>query len=124
MNEPVLEVEQPEEPVQIHVEQPRSGAVVVRVTGDLDLLTAPLLRRRLQPLLEQPGAVVVDLLNVGFLGSTGLAELTAAQDAAARTGVSLRLVATSHAVLRPLQVTGLDTLFRIFDSVDAALADL
>src|SRR5262245_22411562 len=113
MNEPVLEIEQPE-PVQIIVEQPRPDATLIRVTGDLDLLTTPLLRQRLQSLLERPGAVLVDLQNVGFLGSTGLAELTAAQDTAARTGTQLRLVATGHAVLRPLQVTGLDTLFRIF----------
>jgi anti-sigma B factor antagonist len=124
MNEPVLEVKQPEEPVQIVVEHPRSGTAVVRVTGDLDLRTTPLLRERLQPLLEQHGAVLVDLQNVGFLGSTGLAELTAAQDAATSHGTQLRLVATGHAVLRPLQVTGLDALFQIFDSVDEALADL
>lgn len=124
MDEPVLAIEHPDEPVQITVEQLRRGVAVVRVFGDVDLLTAPQLRDRLRELLEQPGVVLVDLRQVGFLGSTGLAELTAAQDAAASHGTTLRLVATSRAVLRPLEVTGLSSLFQIFESLDEALADL
>jgi anti-sigma B factor antagonist len=122
MNEPVLLDEQPAEPLRISVEQPRSDAVVLRLVGDLDLLTAPLLRERLWPLVEQPGqTVILEMSGVEFLGSPGLAELAAAHDLASRHDARVALVGGSHAVLRPLEVTGLHLLFPIYQSVGEAL---
>jgi len=124
MNEPVRMGEQPEAPLRITIERVES-ADVVRLAGDLDLLTAPLLRDQLWPLLERPGGLtLVDLNELSFLGSAGLSELAAANDTALRNGVRLVLVATSRTVLRPLEVTGLHTLFPIFESVDAAFSAL
>ena len=125
MNEPVRMGEQPEEPLRIEIMQASPGLVVLSLSGDLDLLTSPLLHERLWPLLEQPdGRVVVDLNEVGFLGSAGLAELAAAHDTGARQDVRIVLVASTRAVLRPLEVTGLNAQFPIFDSVESALRDL
>lgn len=122
MNDPVVFDEQPAEPLRITVERPTPDAVVLRLAGDLDLLTAPLLRERLWPLLEQPGqTVILELSGVEFLGSPGLAELAAANDLAARHQSRIALVGGSHAVLRPLEVTGLNLLFKIYESVAEAL---
>ena len=124
MNEPVRIEEQPEAPLQISVEQPRADVSVLHLLGDLDLRTAPLLQAALRPLVHRAGAVLVDLSDVGFIGSAGLAELAGAQDTATGNGARVMLVATSHAVLRPLEVTGLATLFAIYESVEAALEGL
>jgi anti-sigma B factor antagonist len=124
MNEPVRLGEQAEAPLLISVDRPRPDVVVVRLRGDLDLLTAPLLREALRPLIHEPGTVLVNLTGVGFLGSAGLAELAGAQDGATGNGARLALVASGRAVVRPLEVTGLAELFQIFDSEDAALAAL
>lgn len=122
MNEPVRIHEQPEEaPLRITIEQPRPDVAVVTVHGDLDLRTAPLLQEALRPPVQGPGAVIVDLRDVDFLGSAGLAELAGAQNTASGNGARLVLVASGRVVLRPLEVTGLATLFDIFESVDAAL---
>jgi anti-anti-sigma factor len=112
----------PEDHLQISIEPERSGAVVAHVSGDLDLYTSGLLHERLWPHLEHTAVVVIDLTGVSFLGSAGLAELVAAQDAATRNGVRIRLVAAGHTVLRPLEVTGLRSTFELFDSVEAALS--
>jgi anti-sigma B factor antagonist len=49
------------------------GAAVIGVRGEIDLETAPLLRKALQPVLEdRAGAVVVDLSEVTFMDSTGV----------------------------------------------------
>jgi anti-anti-sigma factor len=123
MNDPVRMVEQSDEPLRIAIEQVRPDLAVVRLTGDLDLLTAPLLHDQLWPLLAGPdGMVIIDLSGVVFLGSAGLSELAAASDTAGRHGTVMRLVADTHAVLRPLEVTGMHTLFPIFDTVDSAVA--
>jgi anti-sigma B factor antagonist len=122
MNEPVRETVAPEDRIQIAVEQAAPDVAVLRLTGDLDLLTAGVLHDRLWPHLDRANsAIVLDFTQVGFLGSAGLSELVAANDTATRGGVRLFLVASSRTVLRPLEITGLRPLFQVFDSVEAAL---
>ena len=117
-----LPATRPEDQLQLDVEEAREGRLTVRVTGDLDLLTASMLRERLWPKLKAPNRVVVlDLTPVGFLGSAGLSELVAANDTAIRNGVQLIIVAASRAVLRPLEITGLRTLFAVYESLDEAV---
>ncbi len=93
------------------------GAVTVTVVGEVDTFTAPVLRSSLDTQLEQqPRELVIDLSGVQFLGSAGLAVLVETQKSARARDVELRLVATTRAVTRPLEVTGLIDLFTIVDS--------
>lgn len=122
MNDPVSQTAVPEERIQVVVEQTAPNVAVLRLTGDVDLLTAGVLHDRLWPHLERSNsAVVLDFTKVDFLGSAGLSELVAANDTATRGNVRLFLVASSRTVLRPLEITGLHTLFEVFDSVEEAL---
>lgn len=96
--------------------------VVVRVNGEVDMLTTPVLVECLKEQLQaQPGMLVVDLRGVGFLGSSGLAALVGARDTAISRSVALRLVSADHAVLRPLTATGLTDLFDIYPDLETAL---
>ena len=83
------------------------GTVVVVVTGEVDLLTAPQLE---QPLLttltEHPSVLVIDLLGVSFLSSAGLAVVMKAHEKAG-PGTRIHVVAAGAATLRPLELTGL-----------------
>ena len=93
------------------------GSVTVTVVGDVDTFTAPVLRSSLDTQLEQsPRELVIDLSGVQFLGSAGLAVLVETQKSARARNVDLRLIATTRAVTRPLEVTGLIDLFTIADS--------
>lgn len=97
--------------------------VVVRVGGEVDMLTTPLLGSCLAEQLQtDPRVLIVDMRDVGFLGSSGLAALVTARDEASTRGVTLRLVSADHAVLRPLTATGLAELFDIYPDLEAALA--
>lgn len=96
---------------------------VVSVDGEIDTLTTPQLQEAINDSFERAAgrAVVIDLTAVTFLGSAGLAALA---EAASRTGQGhepLRVVAGNHAVLRPIQVTGLDTVLAMCRTVDEAL---
>ncbi|MEU6827033.1 STAS domain-containing protein [Nocardia beijingensis] len=94
--------------------------VVVSVHGEIDMASAPRLQSALdEALRDAPGAVVVDMTNVGFLGSAGLSVLLAASEATGSGG--LRVV-PSDAARRPIEVTALDRLLTVFDSVEEALA--
>ena len=77
------------------------------VSGEIDSSSAPLLREQLDTLLESPlTELTIDLVGVTFLDSAGLCVLAAVHR---RVGsdVTLRVLASSRAVVRPLQITGL-----------------
>lgn len=86
------------------------------------MLGAPTLEQALTAALrEQPEAVVVDLDNVSFFGSVGLAALATAQrQASERT--RLVVVAPSHESSRPLRATGLDQEVPVYASRAQAFA--
>ncbi len=82
----------------------------VRLTasGEIDSTSAPVLREHLEFLLDgHVRTLTVDLGQVTFLDSAGLCVLAAAHRRAARQDVTLRVLASSRAVIRPLQITGL-----------------
>ena len=99
------------------------GYAVVRVVGEVDVLTGDLLDERINDTLHAvPRRVVLDLREVGFFGATGLRVLVAARDTAWRLGVCLRLACTGRAVLMPLTLTGLLGEFDIYPDPRSALA--
>ena len=105
-------------------QQLREPAVVVQASGELDMATAPVLDRQLhmaESHLSPPAPLVLDLTGITFLGSSGLTVLADHRNRCAELGVALHLVVTSRAVLRPLQITGLDGGLRLFDTVGSAL---
>lgn len=94
------------------------GRILVRIGGELDMATAPLLRDALLPLVnERTADIVLDLDEVTFLGSTGLSALVDAWRRAQQTGATLRMIATSSIVHRPLTLTGLDEVFQLYRTV-------
>jgi anti-sigma B factor antagonist len=108
------------EPTRIDVRAATSstGSTVV-VSGEVDSTTAPGLRNCLLEVIGRPGTapVEVDLRDVTFLDSAGLSALATAHRAAEAAGRVLRMrCGTTRAVVRPLQITGLWTLFTIVDA--------
>jgi anti-sigma B factor antagonist len=100
------------------------GAVVVRAVGELDMATRELLDLQLQVAESQvvpPAPIVLDLTGVVFLASMGLSLLVEHHEQCAEFGSRLVVVATGRAVLRPMQITGLDELLTIVATVEAAL---
>jgi anti-sigma B factor antagonist len=98
-----------------------NASLVAHVLGEIDTLTAPLLRTELDARLPEAPLVVLDLTGVTFLGSAGLAVLVAAKDGVERRGQTLRLVCGSRIVTRALEATGLLALFDVADGVPDAL---
>lgn len=94
---------------------------VIHVIGEIDSLTAPVLRSRLDEHLPAVRLLVLDLTDVTFLGSAGLAVLVGAKDDADRQQRILRLVPGTRIVTRALEATGLLGLFDVADGVPQAL---
>jgi anti-sigma B factor antagonist len=106
----------------------RTDAVVVTVTGEVDVDTIPDLERRVVAALKAATApttttfVVVDLTGVLHLDSCGLNMLLRCDDLGRRLGVPLRLVASTRRVLRPIVATELDSVLVVYPQLADALA--
>src|SRR4051812_23132093 len=97
-------------------------AHLVVVTGELDMASAGDLHRRLVTAFSHNTRVVIDLSGVTHLDSSGLAELLSAHQRALGLGGGLALVVTSPGILRTLQIRGVDGLFEIAPTREAARA--
>ena len=90
-----------------------TSGTVVRVTaaGEVDSTSAPVLREQIDAVLDSGAPeFVVDLVRVSFLDSAGLCVLAGAHRRAGERGIRMRVFASSRAVIRPLQITGLWSL--------------
>jgi anti-sigma B factor antagonist len=96
-----------------------STGTTVCISGEVDSTTAPGLGNCLLEVIARPGtsSVEVDLRDVTFLDSAGLSALATAHRAAQAAGRELRMrCGTTRAVVRPLQITGLWTVFTVVDA--------
>lgn len=84
------------------------GTVVVRVSGEVDLYTSPLLASALkQAAAADAELVVVDLSDVTFMASSGLRALLDGLDEAQRRRCEFRLAGQTTAVRRLIEAAGL-----------------
>ena len=101
----------------------RGEVTVVHVGGEIDVYTAPVLREHLDEHISAGRHhLVVDLGGVSFMASTGLGVLVGRLKLVRVADGTLRLVCASDRILNVFSITGLDKVFKIFPSVDDALA--
>ncbi len=76
--------------VSSHLQQ---GAIIIRVGGELDFRSVPVLREHLNRVwdLADTPVLIVDLTAVSFCDSVGLSELLAALQRSEATGIRLML---------------------------------
>ena len=84
------------------------GRVRLRLQGELDLATAPMVAQRLRTLSRQRATVVLDLDELAFIDMSGLRMLLAAAENAARDGWALTVTHGSAAVRRLTDLVQLD----------------
>ena len=94
------------------------SATLLVLRGDLDLGTAPQLRDALVEVIDDGARVVIDMEAVDFLDSAGLGILVGGLKRARTHGGELELVCSSHSVLKPIEITGLDRVFTIHRTRD------
>lgn len=99
----------------------REGCAVIAVEGEIDLTAAPRLREALiSSVVEGHQRVVVDLTATEFLDSTGLGALVAGLKRIRAHGGDMRVVCTSARVCKVFEITSLDKVLSLYDTVDEA----
>jgi anti-anti-sigma factor len=106
--------DQPPSPLSITADHDGS-TVVLHLQGELDLATADQLRRRIRTVLAEhdPHRLLLDLADLTFADSSGLAVLVWAHKQLASRDRQLRLRHPPRQISRLLYITGLDTRLHI-----------
>ena len=101
----------------------RSGdTCVVVLDGDVDVTTAPSLKKELVSLIDGGCVnVIVDAEKVGFMDSSGLGVLIGALRRVNEKHGVIRIVGTQHDVLKLFRITGLDKVFPLFSDLGEAV---
>ncbi|EWC59229.1 Anti-sigma F factor antagonist (spoIIAA-2) [Actinokineospora spheciospongiae] len=113
------------EPVTATVER-GEGRVVVRVSGEVDMATAPVLAEALDRAFTggDPARVVVDLTGVSFFASSGLALLAQTSARARDTDTDVVVVvAPGGPTERAITVTSMDRSIRVVHDLAGATSD-
>jgi anti-sigma B factor antagonist len=102
--------------------EPLDDAVVLSVSGEIDLVTAPQLGESINAAMDQePPTLVVDLSDVDFLASAGMAVLLGCNQKA-QGRIRFRVVAAGTTTFRPMELTGVPDEIAIFPTREEALA--
>lgn len=98
---------------------------VVAAAGEVDLTNADGFRTALLAVLDAGAlGLVADMTATTFIDSAGITALVRASRRAAAGEASVRLAVTAPAVLRVLNLVGIDQLIEVYPSVPAAVASL
>ncbi len=99
------------------------NAVVMRLVGDADMHSVGPLQREVTRLAaSRPKLVVIDATEVSFFSSLALSEFVSLHSALKTHGSSIAMVGVQGAALDAVKRTRLDSVIRLFPSVEAALA--
>ncbi|WP_319461641.1 STAS domain-containing protein [Micromonospora sp. RTP1Z1] len=98
--------------MQVGTRETGPGRVVLTPVGEIDMVSVPALEQAVDALLDQRRVVeiVIDLADVPFLDSTGVATLLHGAAEAVGRGATLRVANPQPVVARVLRITAVDAL--------------
>jgi len=94
---------------------------IVLLKGDVDLYYSPRAREAILENLNNKQNVLVDLSQVTYIDSSGVASLVEGYQMAKDHDLEFGLVGVSDAAINVLQLARLDKVFPIYGSVDERL---
>jgi anti-anti-sigma factor len=112
------------QPGQIELDRSDTGVVVVVVSGEHDLSTAPALQERISAVLDEGAPLVIDLTPASFLDSSVLRVCLEARRRALEEELGFAVVlgeGEAPEVRRILDVTGLIPVFPVLTDRAEAL---
>jgi anti-sigma B factor antagonist len=101
----------------------QTGSNVLPLKGEIDLHVSPSVTASLNEMIEKkPERVVVDLSEVTYIDSAGLAALIGAMQRVEGYGGKFMLASLQETVRSIFEISRLDQVFQIFPDANAALA--
>jgi anti-sigma B factor antagonist len=97
----------------IFATQPEGDVMRVFLSGEIDMQRSPDARRALLAQVERGHGLIVDLGDVQYMDSSGIASLVEAYQAARDARLHFALARVTEPVMQVLTLTRLDTVFPI-----------
>ncbi len=94
---------------------------VIALSGEVDMYYSPQARKQILRALKHKQPVLVDLSDVQYIDSSGVASLVEGYQLARTDDLEFALVGVSEAAMRVLQLARLDKVFPIYGSVSERL---
>ena len=110
--------------VDVAASLPDSGTQIIAFPAVVDSgNTVRIAARLFAACRPNAGVVIADLSQTEFLDTFGMRCLLVAADQALVCGAELRIVTRSPAVLRVLELAGLEGKLRVYSTIDDAVSD-
>ena len=103
-------------PIEEHDE-----CTILHLSGDIDLSRSPAARSAILDCLQQPRSLLVDLAEVSYIDSSGVASLVEGFQLSRQKKQAFALIGVSDAALNVLRLARLDQVFPIFATQQAWL---
>ena len=112
------------DPASSNITSRKSPSDVVPLKGEIDLHVSQTVTAVLSDLIgKKPERLVVDLSEVSYIDSAGLAALIQAMQKVEGFGGKFMLAGLQETVRSIFEISRLDQVFQIFPDADAALVD-
>lgn len=92
--------------------------IVISLDGEVDLSCSPQAREQILQEIKKGRPLLVDLSNVEYIDSSGVASLVEGFQLARSKNQDFALVGVSKAAIQVLQLARLDKVFTLLDSID------
>jgi len=99
----------------------QQGVTVIALKGEVDLDNSPAARKLLLESIDDANRVLVDLSDVTYIDSSGVASLVEALQVSKKNDTGFALAAASEPTRRVLELARLDKVFTIYETVEAGL---
>ena len=107
----------------ITIDRPEQGVVVIAPSTDIDMSRSPELRTAIrQEMGSGVHKMIVDLVDVNYMDSSGLATLVEAMRNASKTETKLVICNMHEKVSAIFEIARLDSFFSIVESRDDAIS--
>jgi anti-anti-sigma factor len=109
----------------MEVTESRSGSTTtLKIVGRVDSSVAKALEQKVREVASRDDAIVVDLSGMHYVSSAGLRSFIILAKQAHAKNQTIALTGMSDEVSEIFDISGLLELFKIYDSVEAAIAAL
>lgn len=94
---------------------------VISLSGELDLSFSAQARKQILDCVENNGHVLVEMADVDYIDSSGIASLVEGLQASKRKQLDFGLLNVSKSAMQVLRIARLDSIFAIHTSIGEAL---
>jgi anti-sigma B factor antagonist len=91
---------------------------LVELTGEIDLHNSPQVRKQLLAVVKAGSSIIVDFSELTYIDSSGIATLVEAYNIAKNNQLSLTIVGAKGAPLQVMELTHLNKVFPMINSLD------